>query len=236
MRQLYRSLLQITRRVLREAVTTERVSRFHPTPMVQGLGDRLRATVTLVRRVVAQTRARVLRGDTHYPDKVLSVFEPHTEAIRKGKATKPTEFGKLVKIQEAEAQFITDYAVCPTRVPDQTRWTPSLVRHAQLFFGRPPQLAVADGGFASRTNEQTARDHGVRHVVLPRQRREGRARRDRAALRWRTGSEGRISARSGATACVAADIAASPGWSGGWASGSSPRTSCELGRASPRTG
>jgi IS5 family transposase len=100
----------------------------------------------------------VLRGDTHYADKVLSIFEPHTEAIRKGKATKPTEFGKLVKIQEAEAQFITDYTVCATRVPDQTRWEPSLVRHAQLF-GRPPRLAVADGGFASRSNEQTASDH-----------------------------------------------------------------------------
>jgi hypothetical protein len=66
----------------------------------------------------------VLHGDTHYPDKVLSVFESHTEAIRKGKTTKPTEFGKLVKIQEAEAQFITDYAVCATRVPDQTLWEP----------------------------------------------------------------------------------------------------------------
>ena len=235
MRQLYRSLLQITRRVLREAVTTERVSRFHPTPMVQGLGDRLRATVTLVRRVVAQTRARVLRGDTHYPDKVLSVFEPHTEAIRKGKATKPTEFGKLVKIQEAEAQFITDYAVCPTRVPDQTRWTPSLVRHAQLF-GRPPQLAVADGGFASRTNEQTARDHGVRHVVLPRQRREGRARRDRAALRWRTGSEGRISAlkrRHGLRRCRYRGLPGMERWVG---LGILANNLLVLGRASPRTG
>ena len=49
---------------------------------------------------------------------------------------KPTEFGKLVKIQEAEAQFITDYEVCETRVPDQALWVPSLVRHEELF-GRP---------------------------------------------------------------------------------------------------
>jgi transposase, IS5 family len=192
MRQLYRGLLRITRSVLRQAARTERVSRFHPGPGVRELRARLRATVGLVRRIVAQTRARVLRGDTHDPDKVLSVFESHTEAIRKGKTNKPTEFGKLVKIQEAEAQFITDYTVCATRVPDQTLWGPSLIRHAQLF-GRPPRLAVADGGFASRANEQTARDHGVRPVVLPRQRRDSRSRRDRAALRWRTGSEGRIS-------------------------------------------
>ena len=205
-----------------------------PTPAVDGFATRLHATVGLVRRVVAQTRARVLRGDTHYPDKVLSVFEPHTEAIRKGKATKPTEFGKLVKIQEAEAQFITDYAVCATRVPDRTLWEPSLVRHAQLF-GRPPRLAVADGGFASRANEQTARDHGVRHVVLPRQRREGRARRDRAALRWRTGSEGRISAlkrRHGLRRCRYRGLPGMERWVG---LGVLANNLLVLGRASPRT-
>jgi transposase, IS5 family len=234
MRRLYRGLLRITRGVLRHAETTERVSRFHRTPVVQRLRDQLRASVGLVRGVVAQTRARVLHGDTHYPDKVLSVFEPHTEAIRKGKATKPTEFGKLVKIQEAEAQFITDYEVCPTRVPDQTLWVPSLVRHEQLF-GRPPRLAVADGGFASRTNEQAATDHGVRHVVLPRQRREGRSRRDRAALRWRTGSEGRISAlkrRHGLRRCRYRGVAGMERWVG---LGVIANNLWALGRASPRT-
>ena len=53
--------------------------------------ERLRTTVALVERVVSQTRARVLGGDTHYPDKIVSVFEPHTEIIRKGKLAKPTE-------------------------------------------------------------------------------------------------------------------------------------------------
>ena len=233
MRQLYRGLLGITRSVLRQAETTERVSRFHPGPAVRRLRDRLRATVGLVRRVVAQTRARVLGGDTHYPDKVLSVFESHTEAIRKGKATKPTEFGKLVKIQEAEAQFITDYAVCATRVPDQALWEPSLIRHEQLF-GRPPRLAVADGGFASRANEQTARDHQVRHVVLPRHRREGRSRRDRAALRWRTGSEGRISVlkrRHGLRRCRYRGLPGMERWMG---LGVLANNLVVLGRASPR--
>ena len=60
-------------------------------------------------RVIAQTRARILRGDTHVPDKLLSVFEPHTETIRKGKIAKPNEFGKLVTIQESEHQIITAY-------------------------------------------------------------------------------------------------------------------------------
>ena len=65
----------------------------------------------LTQRVLEQTKARVVKGDTHHPDKVLSMFETHTEAIRKGKKVKPTEFGKLVKVQEAENQIITDYEV-----------------------------------------------------------------------------------------------------------------------------
>lgn len=200
MRTLYRELMGHTRAVVRQA---ERVAQQVAAGAVgavglaqlevEGLAQQLRETGGLVRRVLAQTRARILRGNTHHPDKVLSLFEPHTEAIRKGKAVKPTEFGKLVKIQEAEAQFITDYEVCGTRVPDQALWVPSLVRHEQLF-GRAPRLAVADGGFASGANERAASEHGVRHAVLPRQRRKGRSRAVRAALKWRTGCEGRISA------------------------------------------
>jgi IS5 family transposase len=139
-----------------------------------------------------QTRARVLKGDTHYKDKLLSLFETDTEAIRKGKTAKPTEFGKLVKIQEAE-RFITDYEVCATRIPDQELWVPSLRIHETLF-ARPPWLAAADAGFASGRNERAAREMGVRRVVLPMQgKAHPRQRWFRKGLRWRTGCEGRIS-------------------------------------------
>jgi IS5 family transposase len=73
-----------------------------------------------------------------------------------GEAGRPTEFGKLVKIQEAEARFITDDPVGGIRVPGQTLWEPSLVRHRQLF-GRPSRLAVVDGGFASRATAAATR-------------------------------------------------------------------------------
>lgn len=153
----------------------------------------LAPAIELVRRVVAQTRARILHGDTHYPGKMVSVFEPHTEIIRKGKLARPTEFGRVVKIQEAEAQFITDYTVVDRGQPDRALWEPALDRHIALF-DRAPELAVADGGFASRSNERAAQERGVRHVVLPRQAREKRSRIAHAVLRWRTGSEGRVSA------------------------------------------
>src|SRR3989454_4181910 len=187
MKVLYQGLMRITRLVVRQAEAA--LAR----PRTRCRAAQLPATVELVRQVLAQTRARVLRGDTHYPGKVVSLFEPHTDIIRKGKLARPTEFGRLVKIQEAEAQFITDYAVCERGQADRALWAPALDRHIALF-DRAPQLAVADGGFASRTNERAAHDRGVRHVVLPRLSREKRSRIARAALRWRTGSEGRISA------------------------------------------
>jgi IS5 family transposase len=187
MKLLYQGLMGITRAVVRQAEAAAAQSRREP------LAVQLSVTIELVKRVVAQTRARVLRGDTHFPGKVVSLFESHTEIIRKGKLAKPTEFGRLVKIQEAEAQFITDYEVCERGQPERALWAPALDRHIALF-DHAPHLAVADGGFASRSNERAAHDRGVRYVVLPRQPREERSRAARAALRWRTGSEGRISA------------------------------------------
>jgi len=197
LRQLYGEVLEITRAVVREAKVAVESVEDQVTAVGAGLVQEIRQTVDIVKRVIRQTRARVFKGDTHYPGKVLSIFEPHTEAIRKGKAAKPTEFGKLVKIQEAESQFITDYDVCTTRVADQDLWVPSLKKHRDLF-GRPPRMAVADAGFASRANEVTATALGVKRVVLPgastRSKEKERKRWFRHALRWRTGCEGRISA------------------------------------------
>jgi transposase, IS5 family len=241
MQRLYRQLMGHTRAVVRQADTAVRQAARGTVRgiglaqvAVEGLAQQLRETGGLVRRVLAQTRARILKGDTHYPDKLLSLFEPHTEAIRKGKAVKPTEFGKLVKIQEAEAQFITDYQVCARRGPDQALWVPSLVRHEELF-GRAPRLAVADAGFASRANEWAAHARGVHTVVLPWQRRKGRPRRVRAVLTWRTGCEARISAlkrRHGLRRCRYRGLPGMERWVG---LGVIANDLLVLGRASPRT-
>src|SRR5712672_1778773 len=74
--------------------------------------------IPLVQQVMYQTRERLFKGNTHVPGKLVSLFEPHTEVIRKGKAAKPTEFGKMVKIQEAENQIITSYSVYEKRPSD----------------------------------------------------------------------------------------------------------------------
>jgi IS5 family transposase len=202
----YRQLMATARAVGRDATTmvrriTQRLrtaSASVATTLTRAR-QQLRDMQPVVRRVLDQTRARLLGGDTHVRDKVLSVFEPHTEAIRKGKIAKPTEFGKLVTIQEAEHQIITAYEVHHTRPADMTLWTPALDRHIAVF-GRAPDIAAADRGFASAKNEEAAVLRGVRRVILPRPGRKTPARRAyerqrwfRRGQRWRVGCEGRIS-------------------------------------------
>lgn len=202
----YRRVMAATRATVRDVGTTLRRTGQQlrratgaTAVVLRRVRQRLTTLRPLVERVLAQTRARVVGGDTHVPDKVLSLFEPHTEAIRKGKIAKPTEFGKMVTIQESEGQIITTFAVHDRRPADTTLWVPALKRHREIF-GRAPHLATGDRGFTSAHNEREAEAMGVRRVVLPAKGRKSPARRAherqrwfRRGQRWRTGSEGRIS-------------------------------------------
>jgi IS5 family transposase len=204
--QSYRKLMATTRAVVRDATSMVRRlghrMRTTPTPIQRVLRraqGRLQEMQPLVQRVLAQTRARILGGDTHVPEKVLSIFEPHTETIRKGKIATPNEFGKLVTIQESEHQIVTGYDVHAKRPADVTLWESALDRH-HTTFGRAPDLAAADRGFSSGHNERVAHARGVRRVILPwrgqkspTRRAHERQRWFRRGQRWRVGSEGRIS-------------------------------------------
>ncbi len=119
-----------------------------------------------VRQVMSQTRARVFRGETRSEGKILSLFEPATEVIRKGKAGKPNEFGKIVKIQEAENQIVTDYEVYDQRASDSNLLIPAIETHEALL-GCTPRLVAADAGFYSAKNEVAAKAKGVKRVCIP---------------------------------------------------------------------
>ena len=201
-RQQYAELLTVTRKILNQAkgvredveqMTAPRRQRLRPlTEILETMTDR-------VRQVVKQTRARIFQGMTHLPGKIVSVFEPHTEIIRKGKASKPTEFGKLVQVQEAENQIITNYRVFAERPSDRELLVPAVEEH-QRRFGRVPRTVAADAGFYSQANETKVLEMGVRWVSVPNRSTHSQERRKlekrrwfRAAQKWRTGCEGRIS-------------------------------------------
>jgi IS5 family transposase len=119
----------------------------------------LRRFVPLVQQVIRQTKERLWQGNTHVADKVLSLFEPHTVVIRKGKAHKPNEFGRLVRIDEAENGVVSGYEVLVGNPADTTSFLPALEQH-QALFGRVPEMAVADRGFLSARNEREAEEMG----------------------------------------------------------------------------
>jgi transposase, IS5 family len=166
---------------------------------LDGLREQIERMVPLLRQVMKQTRARIFHGDTRSEGKIVSVFEPSTEIIRKGKTSKPTEFGKMVKLQEAENQIVTAYEVYDRRPADSDLLLDAIDIHQQRL-GRTPHLVAADAAFYSANNERAAKAKGVKRVCIPNRatksaakRREQKKRWFRRGQKWRTGCEGRIS-------------------------------------------
>jgi transposase, IS5 family len=139
-------------------------------PLVQlnleGLRQTLDEMMPRVKQVMKQTRERIHRGNTRSQDKLLSVFEPSTEIIRKGKSGKPNEFGKMVKVQEAENQIVIEFEVYDRRPSDSELLVQAIDAH-QAVLGRAPYLLAADTAFYSRKNEVTARSKGVKRICIP---------------------------------------------------------------------
>jgi IS5 family transposase len=201
-RREYGELLRLTRQMLNDSQRVLAEIEAMPARrrrVVQGLGERLETMAGQVRRVVRQTKARVIEGITQFPDKLLSLFETHTEVIRKGKAAKPNEFGNVVELQEAENQIITHYEVFEKRCSDQRLLLPAIQAH-QRKLGRVPGWIAADAGFYSHANEEKAKALGVKYLSIPNRNTRSEQRRRwekqrwfKRAQAWRTGCEGRIS-------------------------------------------
>src|ERR1700693_3873071 len=198
----YRELVSLTRKIVHQAEGVLKEMQHLPgrrQARLKPLREILETMAGRVRQVVRQTKARVFQGNTKYPHKIVSLFEPHTEIIRKGKASKPNEFGNMVKVQEAENQIITHYEVFAERPEDSQLLVPAVEQH-QRQFGRTPRMVAADTGFYSLKNEKTIQGMGVTRVAVPSRSTKSSERRKlqqtrwfRAGSRWRTGCEGRIS-------------------------------------------
>ena len=208
--QAHRQLLNSTSRVVGQAkrFSTEvaagvkRASDVVKQLALEGLREKLDAIVPLVQKVMKQTRARIMRGDTRTEGKVLSLFEPTTEVIRKGKAGKPNEFGKMVKLQEAENQIVIDFDVYDQRPNDADLLVPAIDIHQAAFEHSNACHAswlLMPPSIPPRTRP-LQKPKGVKRVCIPNRssksaerRREQKKRWFRNGQKWRTGCEGRIS-------------------------------------------
>lgn len=204
MKKSYRRLLRVARQVTGQATTV--LSRLKDggvaivgsAVQVAAQQSALEHFLLLVSKVIVQTKERVFAGNNHVADKVLSLFEPHTQVIRKGKLHKPTEFGRLVRLDEVEGGIISNYEVLAGNRADATSFVPAVEQHIETF-GRAPRMATADRGYFSAANEKAAKKLGVEKVAVPAPGRLSKKRAKlqkerwfRRALRWRALVEGRI--------------------------------------------
>jgi len=152
-------------------------------------------------RVIDQARRRVLQGEqVPTAEKIYSIFETHTDLIKRGKMQTPIEFGHKVFLAESAQGLITQYEVLEGNPGDDQQVEPSLARH-QENFRRAPAVYSSDRGFFSETNVKSCKKKGVKVVCIPQ--RGGKKTVQRQAYekspafkegqRFRAGIEGRIS-------------------------------------------
>jgi IS5 family transposase len=198
--QAYRKLVRITAASVKQAQQVVDVLQQVATKEAKRLQQQVEHFVPLVEQVIDQTVRRVFDGEkVPAAEKVVSLFEPHTDIIRRGKKDKPVEFGHKVWVDEVEGGIVSDYRILEGNPQDERQWVPSLERHRELF-ARPPDQASGDRGLYSPHNETLAQEMGVRRVVLPKPGYRSAERRQHEKQRWfrrgrryHQGVEGRIS-------------------------------------------
>lgn len=202
----YRALIRVAEQVVADArAVLKRPSRpggaITTRVAVAALHQEIMRHCQLADRVISQTRRRVLQGEqVPTEEKIYSIFEPHTDLIKRGKVLKPIEFGHKVFLAESGRGLITQYRVLTGNPADQVHVSPSLERHTQAF-GHAPDLYSSDRGFFNEANLEACQTAGVKCTCIPQA--GGKRSAERAALekspafkkgqRFRAGIEGRIS-------------------------------------------
>jgi len=203
----YRQLLTVTQEVLANARRTlEATARSRAKTPTDALTiEELRKDLTdycsLGDRVVDQARRRILDGEqVPASEKLYSIFEPHTDLIKRGKINKPIEFGHKVFLAESAQGLITQYRVLDGNPSDEDHVRSSLSSHKKTF-GSAPEVFATDRGFDSADNQKICRKARIACASIPQ--RGGQKTAERQALektpefkkaqRFRAGIEGRIS-------------------------------------------
>ena len=199
-RQHYEELLTLTEQTLAWAAQVEKQLQTQAQRRAQRLVATLTHFVPLVKQVIQQATRRVLQGEqVPASEKIVSIFEEHTDIIRRGKESHPVEYGHKIWLNEVEGGLVSHYRILAGNPSDEQQWKPSLKAHLATFH-QPPQQASADRGLSSELNEKLAQDLGVKHVIIPKRgyRSKARSKLEHKAWfvkgrHWHAGVEGRIS-------------------------------------------
>jgi IS5 family transposase len=162
--------------------------------------DDLTELIAATRQVAAQTRQRLAGVTPDGATRRVSLHDPDARPIAKGWLGKPVEFGHKAQVVDNEDGIVLDHIVEPGNPPDAPQLAPAVVRVIKRT-GRMPRTVTAERGYGESSVDDALHDLGVRTVVIPRKGKPSQARRAlehrpafRRTVKWRTGSEGRISA------------------------------------------
>ena len=173
-RKLYKDLRRVTSTTVERAevvaAALETCEVLDPIAFVrvQGLGAELRHYVGLTRKVLEQTRRRIDCGE-HVPakDKVVSIFEPHTDVIVKDR--RDTLYGHKLCFATGASGLVLDCRIEDGNPADSTLAIEMVKRQGDIFDRVPRQVAF-DGGFASKANLRELKELGVADVMFNKKR------------------------------------------------------------------
>jgi IS5 family transposase len=197
---LYQKLVQISRASVKQAQQVIDQLETVGDPVAEAVRQTLHTFLDRTQQIIDQTVRRVFNEESvPAEDKLVSLFEPHTDIIKRGKANRPTEFGHKVWLDEVEGGIVSDYRILTGNPTDSDQWQPAIDRHIDQF-GKAPYQVSADRGVQSAPNEIYARQQGVKRVILPKAGHKSEQRRQherqswfRRGRRYHAGIEGRIS-------------------------------------------
>jgi len=159
----------------------------------------LASLLDATRKIAAQTRLRVAGTTPPGASRQVSLHDADARPIAKGRLGKPVEFGGKAQVMDNDDGVIVDHNMEPGNPADAPQLAKA-VKRVIARTGRKPRTVTADRGYGEQGVDDDLAALGVRHVVIPRKGKPGKARQAverrrafRRTVKWRTGSEGRIS-------------------------------------------
>ena len=163
------------------------------------LVDELQITIRRTTKVIGQTRTRLAGTTPDGATRLVSLHDPDARPIVKGRLGKPVEFGYKAQVADNPDGIVLDYQVQVGNPADAPLLSPAVKRIAARA-GRVPAAVTADRSYGEAAIDEELHALGVERVAIPRKGQPGRARQAhehtrgfRRLVKWRTGSEGRIS-------------------------------------------
>ncbi len=161
--------------------------------------DELATTIERTGRIAGQTRSRLSGQLPESASRLVSLHDPDARPIRKGRVDRPVEFGYKAQVVDNDDGVILDHNVEYGAVGDAPQLAPAITRIKQRT-GRAPRAVTADRGYGEASVDRDLEALGVTTIAIPRRAKPSPTRRAaehqrgfRRLVKWRTGSEGRIS-------------------------------------------